>query len=138
MFAVRLADGAILRGDLAAARAVEQADPRLALGDGLDELVRAVARGVRGDDDLDPVSRVVEREEVVEPALDHRLLVVGGDDDADGRLGRRVLRDPPLAHARERSRGERIPDVRPRERRRRAPEERLRHGHRRESSPACR
>ena len=86
----RLAYGAILCRDLAAAWAVEEPDARLACGDCLDELVRPVGRGVRGDDDLEAVGRVVEREEVLEATLDHRLLVVGGDDDADRRLPARV------------------------------------------------
>ena len=68
--------GPVLGGDLAAARAVEQLDPRLAGRDRLDELVRAVGRGVRGDDDLELLGGIVEREQVLEPPLDHRLLVV--------------------------------------------------------------
>ena len=93
----RLADRAVLSGDLPAARAVEQADARLAGGDGLDELVRPVGRRVGGDDDLQAIRRVVERQQVVEPPLDHGLLVVGGDDDADRRLGARIGRDGRVA-----------------------------------------
>ena len=51
----RLPDGAVLRGHLAAARAVEQPHARLPRRYGLDELVRPVARRVGGDDDLEPV-----------------------------------------------------------------------------------
>ena len=61
---VGLAHRAVLRGDLAAARAVEQADARLARRHGLDELVRPVGRRVRGDDDLELVAGIVEREQV--------------------------------------------------------------------------
>ena len=46
-----------------------------------------VGRRVRGDDDLELLGRVVEREQVLEPPLDHRLLVVGGDDHGHRRLG---------------------------------------------------
>ena len=41
----------------------------------LRELLRAVGRRIRGDDDLEPVGRVVELAEVRDPPLDHRLLV---------------------------------------------------------------
>ena len=128
--ALGLAHGAILGGDLAAARAVEQPDARLAGGDGLDELVRAVARGVGGDDQLELLRRIVEREQVLEPPLDHALLVVGGDDHGDRRLARGVLRHTALAHPGKRAGRERIADVRPGERAERAPEERLRQRHR--------
>ena len=41
------------------------------LRDTLDELVGRVGRRVGGDDDLELVGRVVELEQVLEPALDH-------------------------------------------------------------------
>ena len=81
----RLAHGAVLSRDLAAARVDDQAH---AVAEALDELVRAVGGGVRGDDELELVGRIVEREQVLEPALDHRLLVVRGDDDGHRRLDR--------------------------------------------------
>ena len=43
---------------------------------------------VGGDDELELVGRIVEREQVLEPPLDHRLLVVGGDDHRHVRLDR--------------------------------------------------
>ena len=117
-----LAHRAVLRRDLAAPRAVEQAHPRLARGDRLDELVRAVGRGVGGDDDLQPVGGIVEREQVLEPALDHGLLVVGRDDHAHGRLGRQGSFATRRSRTRaERAGGQRVADVRPRERRRATP-----------------
>ena len=81
----RLADGPVLGGDLAPARVHDQPD---AGAEPLDELVRPVVRRVRGDDELQLVRGVVEREQVLEPPLDHRLLVVGGDDHGHGRLDR--------------------------------------------------
>ena len=75
-----LAHRAILRRDLAAARAADQPHARLPRRDRLDELVSTVGGGIRGDHDLEPVGRVVEREQVLEAALDHGLLVVRGDD----------------------------------------------------------
>ena len=98
--AAGLAHGPVLGGDLAAARVDDQPH---AVAEALDELVRAVGRGVGGDDDLELVGRVVEREQVLEPALDHRLLVVGGDDHGHVRLDR-LLADAPRADARERRR----------------------------------
>ncbi len=50
---------------------------------------RPVARRVGGDDELEPLARIVEREQVLEPPRDHRLLVVGGDDHGHGRRRRR-------------------------------------------------
>ena len=60
-------------------------DAAVALGDARDDVVGRVGRRVGGDDDLDLLLGVVEREQVLEPALDHVLLVVGGDDHGDRR-----------------------------------------------------
>ena len=46
--------------------------------------LRPVVRSVGDDDELELVPRVVLREEVREPLLDHRLLVVCRHDDRDG------------------------------------------------------
>jgi len=71
---------------------------------------------------LEPVRRVVEREQVLDPAPDDVLLVVSGHDDRDG--GRHVvLANRPGAPAGERGRGERIARVRPGEGARTQPEE---------------
>ena len=122
--AAALPHGAVLRRDLAPALATEEADARLACGDRLDQLVGTIRRGVGSDDDLDQLRRIVELKQVLQPALDHGLLVVRGDDDADGRHG------APLAHgsrphAGEQSRSGGVADVRPGERAERAPEDRL-------------
>ena len=82
--ALRLAHGAVLCGHLAAARIADHAR-----AGGLGELLRPVGGGVGGDDDLEAVGRVVELAEIRHAALDHRLLVVGGDDHGDRR--QRVL-----------------------------------------------
>ena len=71
---------------------------------------------------LELVGRVVEREQVLEPPLDHRLLVVGGDDHGHLRLDR-LLADAPRANARECGGRERVDGVRPEERAEREPEE---------------
>ena len=100
----------------------------VARGGLLDELVRPVGRAVRGDDDLEALARVVEREQVLEPPRDDRLLVVRRDDERDRRLDL-PPRDRPRAEPREQPHRRRVPRVRPRERPQRAPEERLRdHG----------
>jgi hypothetical protein len=87
----RLSHGTILGGDLAAALAVDQVHPRLSRRDGCHQGVRAIRRCVRRDDDLQSVGWIVEREQVVEPPLDHRLLVVRGNDHRHSRLGTRIL-----------------------------------------------
>ena len=126
----RLAHGPVLRRDLAPARAVEQPDAGLVLGDALDDRVRPVLRGVGRDDDLESVGRVVESEEVLEPAADHRLLVVRSHDDRHRRRPRWVAGDGAAPDARERARRERVADVGPGEGAERPPEERLCRGHR--------
>ena len=130
--AARLAHGPVLGGHLAAARVHDQAH---AVAEALHELVRAVGGGVGGDDELELVGRVVEREQVLEPALDHRLLVVGGDDHGHARLDR-PFADRTSAHARERGGRERVDEVCPEERSQREPEDRFQREHARESSPA--
>ena len=137
--AARLAHGPVLGGDLAAARVHDQPH---AISEALDELVRAVGRGVGGDDDLEPVGRIVEREQVLEPPLDHGLLVVGGDDHRHVGLDR-LLAHAPRADTCERRRRERVDGVRPEERSEREPEEELEHQHGPSveptvGSPACR
>ena len=127
--ALRLADGAVLRGHLAAARIADHAG-----AGGLGELLRPVGGRVGGDDDLDPVGRVVELAEIRHAPLDHRLLVVGGDDHGDRRQGVLVGEHRPRAHTRERPRRERVRGVRPHERARRSPEEDLCDRHRRSAS----
>ena len=42
-----------------------------------------IGRPVAGDDDLEPVRRVVQRPQVGDPLGDDRLLGIGGDDDRD-------------------------------------------------------
>ena len=49
-------------------------------------LRRAVGRAIGGNQNLQPVSGVVERGEVCETRVDPRGLVVGHDDQRDGRL----------------------------------------------------
>ena len=57
------------------------------------ELDGAVGGAVGGDDHLEPLARVVERERVRDLRLDHRLLVVRGDDQARrSAAGRRLRR----------------------------------------------
>ena len=121
----RLAYGKVLRRDLAAARAPEQPHTRLVRGDRFDELVRAVGRFVGCDDDVEPVGRIVERKQVLEPALDHALLVVRGNDDAHGG-GEVALAHGPGPHAREQRGRERVTGLRPGERPERRPEQNLR------------
>ena len=122
----RLPDGAVLRRDLALARALKEANAWVAGCDLADDPVREVRRPVGRDDDLEPVLRVVERERVLDPPANDRLLVVRGDDERDRR------RLVGLAHrartkARERSHRERVARVRPREGLERAPEHRPDH-----------
>ena len=54
--------------------------------------------------DVEESARVVEREQVLEPALDHVLLVVGGDHDGHARQ-LAALAHRPRAQARGRARG---------------------------------
>ena len=122
--AVRLANRPVLRGDLAGARAANQPYAGLAGHDRLDQLVGAIVRRVRGDDDLEPVGRVVEGEQVFEPPLDHRLLVVGGDDHRHARRGR-LPANGSAPDAGGEGRRQWIRGVRPDERAERGPEDDL-------------
>jgi hypothetical protein len=123
--ALGLAHRPVLGGDLSLSRAAQEPDAWLALRDLLDDLVRPVGGAVGGDDDLELVHGVVEREQVLEPAADHGLLVMCRDDERDG--GSHVLaRDRPRAEAGQRPHGRGIADVRPRESAERAPERPLR------------
>jgi hypothetical protein len=121
----RLAYGPILRRHLATALAVDQAHAWLAIRNPLHDLIRPIGRGVRGDDDLDPLRRVVKLEQVDEATFDHRLLVVCGDDDGDRRFCScdPMYRPRPMPSPSTSHRG--VENVRPRERRRRAEEESL-------------
>ena len=109
---VRLPHREVLRCDLPAARTAQQRDARLPRSERLDQRIGPVGRRIRGDDHVEELGRVVLREQILEPALDHRLLVVGGHDHRHARrpVGRG---DRSPAHAREQSRGERIADMRP-------------------------
>ena len=73
--------GGVLGDDLAAARQVEDEvgarRPR--------PLDGRVGGAVGGDDQLEPLARVVERQRVGDLGRDHLLLVVGGDDQRDDR-----------------------------------------------------
>ena len=115
----------MLGDDLAAARAGQQTDARFARGDRLDERVGAIGGRVRGDEDRELLGRIVEREQVLEPPLDHRLLVVGRDDHGHLRLVRAVGVDRPWTDTRDRGHRGRVTDVCPGKRAERAPEERL-------------
>ena len=99
----------------------------------LDELVRAVGRSVGGDDELELLGGIVEREQVLEPPLDHGLLVVGGDDHRHRRLDR-LGSHRPRPHAREQADDERVERVRPDERAEREPEDDLDRDHATSSS----
>src|ERR1043165_6469710 len=73
---------------------------------------------------LEPVLRILEREEVLDPRADDVLLVVRGHDQRDA--GRDVvLLYVARAQAPQPGRGERVADVRPREPAQARPEERL-------------
>src|SRR6266536_3739750 len=122
--AARLWDGVVLSRDLPAAGAADQPHPRFAF----DELVRTVVGGIGCDDDLELVRGIVEREQVLEPPLDHVLLVVSGDDQAD------AWRLVALAHAtveqpRPEGRDERVAEMGPDKQPERDPEEHNEHDH---------
>ena len=89
---------------------------------------RCGRRAVGGDDHLEQLARVVERERVVELALDHVLLVVGGDDQADaGRLAAGVGRGTAAAsRAAQRAQQQRIAGMRVGDQRRASPRSDLR------------
>ena len=74
-------DRGVLGRHLAAARQVEDE-----VGAGVaGELDGPVGGAVGGDDQLEPLARVVERERVGDLGRDHVLLVEGGDDQRDAR-----------------------------------------------------
>ena len=80
----RALGGGVLGDHLAAPRKVEhEVGPgRLGPVDG------RVGRAVGGDDQLEPLARIVERQRVGDLRRDHLRLVVGGDDQGDlGKLG---------------------------------------------------
>ena len=106
----RLPGRPVERRHLAAARADQQL--HTAVGVALDDLVGAVARRVGRDDDLHQLPRVVQRQRVVQLALDHRLLVVGGDQERHRRQDVRSGNGT-RPHAREQGDEQRVADVRP-------------------------
>ena len=122
---VGLAHGAVLRGHLAATIVDDQPHARR---ESLDELVRPVGRRIRGDDELELLGGVVEREQVLEPPLDDRLLVVRGDDHADRRLDC-VAAHATSPQARERRGSDGVAHMRPEERAHRGPEDDLHRDH---------
>ena len=130
---VGLAHGAVLCGDLATARVRDHPDARKLQRD----LLRTVARRIGGDDDLAASARVVECEQVLESARDHRLLVVGGDDHGDRRLDVRRA-DAPRRDPREAGRRGRVEHVGPGERGERDPEDDVQGEHGADSTRAIR
>ena len=119
-----VAHGAVLRRDLARPRAAEKAHATVVICEQADDVVGAVRRAVRRDDDVVALARILLREQVLDPLRDHRLLVVRGHHDAHGRLVV-AFANGPRAQAGERRRRGRVADVRPRERAHGAPEERF-------------
>jgi hypothetical protein len=71
--------GGVLGGDLAAPGQVEH---EVGAG-GTGPFDRRVAGAVGGDDHLEQIARIVERERVGDLRRDHLLLVVGGNDQGD-------------------------------------------------------
>ena len=71
----------MLRRDLALARALQERDAGVLGRELADDRIREVGRAVRGDDDLELLRGVVERERVLDAPADHGLLVVGRDDE---------------------------------------------------------
>ena len=128
--AARVAHGGVLRADLAAAGQLQHD-----VGAGLS---RPFGRGVRaaiaGDDQLQQLARIVERERVLDLCADHRLLVVSGDDQRQGgeRPGRRrpPSRSTRAGHKQARDHGKRdgVAELGPHDQRRGQPEEDLEHG----------
>ncbi len=121
----RLAHGAVLRRDLALARALQETNARVLGRDLADDRVGEVGRAVGRHDDLEALLRVVERERVLDAPPDDSLLVVRRDDERDRRrlVG---LAHRTRSNARESPHRGRVAGVRPRERSERAPEETLR------------
>jgi len=106
---------------------------------------RVVAAAVAGDDDLEALARVVQRQRVLHLVRDHVALVVGGDDQRQRRrLGRRPC--PGLSagatpraprQAREQRQKQRVAELRPDDQRHRRPEDDLQRGpHRAGFSPS--
>ena len=126
MSAVLRAHRRVLGGDLAAAREVEDG-----VGAGRARgLRRPVGRAVAGDDDLELVARVVERERVGDLGGDDVALGVGGDDQRDGRERRRRRRRAASAGGRcgaARASASAVAHLRPGQQARRDPEGRPSH-----------
>ena len=84
--------------------------PRVLATDAVDDLARGVVGAVVDDDELVAVGGVVERQERLDEALDHQLLVAAGHEHGDERSIAEVEADA-RAHVarrgRERRRGER-------------------------------
>ena len=82
----------------------------------------------RSDDDRESIRWIVEREEILEPAVDHAFLVVGCDDERDAWLLVPFAHGP-AAQPREPGGRERVRNLGPRERAKTRPEQHLRdHG----------
>ena len=124
----RLANREVLSRDLASPWRAEQPDARLVLRDTRDGVVGRIGRRVGRDDDLELVGRVVELEQVLEPAFDHALLVVRRNDHGHGRE-LAALTDGARAQARGERGGGGVPDMGPRKRAERRPEEQLHDDH---------
>ncbi len=123
----------VLGVDLAAARRAHELDA--AVREAAHDLVRPVARGVRGDEDAQAIARVVERERVLELALDHVVLVVGGDHERDARPEALVRARRARPQPRQRRDEQRVQRVRPDERGEREPEDHFQHEHRARVEP---
>ena len=122
------AHGHVLGVHLPAARRAHELDPPL--GEAPHDLVRVVARGVRGDDDAQELARVVQRKRVLELGGDHVVLVVGRDHERDARPEALVGTRRARAQARERRDEDRVERVRPDEGGERRPEDHFEDEHR--------
>jgi hypothetical protein len=112
----------------AAAGAADEPHALSARGHGPHQLVGAVGGAVGGNQDLELGRRVVERQQVLQPARDHRLLVVGGDDDAHGRF-HVALVHPAGMGPRQQGGEQRVAGMGPDERAQGDPEHRFEHNH---------
>src|SRR4051794_2406128 len=89
----RRVDRGLERGGLADAGQVEDVDAWFV--DRSREVDGPIGRAVRGDDDLETVDRIVQRQKIPQPILDRPRLVMSREDHADrrcdvaGRVGRR-------------------------------------------------
>ena len=86
-------DGGIQGAGLAAPGEGQHGDPVPGVPGG--DLARPVARAVRGQQDLEPVPRIIQRQDVLESLTDAVSLVVSGDDQAHPRSALPGLPRPP-------------------------------------------